>query len=204
MKNNIILLLVVLFLITITDRLIFGESNCKVGSKPKLIPCPAQDSYNCSDGLKYYKLQKEWVKSEPDGTLGPKITPSSPDAPGSYELEFIVKTGATCGGRSIEPSAGFFGSQRTDGDDDYVKPGADSECYREYDCNWNEAGTIHGYIWETHNTGLSSEYKKARERITTQYRCDKEGEVTVAPWPAVTVISASWDDCFGDDDDDGD
>ena len=197
MNRCIIVLLIVLFSIAANNVPVFGRSNppCTDNSVPKVINCPTQPSYDCSSGLLMYKLEKQWVVSRPNGTLGDLIIPSSPGAPWAFQLDFIVATGATCGGRSIQPSAGVFGTQRVDYEA-YVTPGPDAECYREFDCDWVSVPHINGYKWQTVNPGMSNEYQMAVMSSVAQYRCDIWEEATSAPFPGITTIPASWFDCY--------
>jgi hypothetical protein len=113
-----------------------------------------------------------------------------------FEADFIVETGAVCGGRSIIPSVGYFSTIRAEGE--FAIQSEPSECYREFNCDWQQTGVISGYVWNTFNSGTSNEYKAATYAYRTQYTCDQDGESVDAPMQALTIISADSEDCAGE------
>ncbi len=171
---------------------LFGESvikPCKTGRVPKNIPCPTQEPCDCDKEEKKYIIEYEPVENY------------GADAghPHKDEEPMIYESGFRCGGFDKTVAVGPFGSDRVNDGDFMVKEGADGECYREYNCTWYPDKKIEGYVYKEVRQPDGSIYREANWATRQQSTCFVDGEVTTVPFNGITLVKASWYDCFGDD-----
>ncbi len=156
--------------------------HCIQDSIPKFGPCPAPPSYDCSSGQLEWTHEDEWVIDTGRRISGYHvIVPSSPDEPGSYKVEMLVETDATCGGRSIVPIDGWFDTERAEGA--CSQQGDDTECYRVYYCDWQIQWLtqISGSEWDTYNIGGEEFTTLGHTVIRNPRRCVVGQAATTAP-----------------------
>lgn len=144
MKKYLVVLSVVLFTITASaiGLSVLGQTvkvPCIVKRVPLWMDCPAPPTVGCSSGGLRYKTEKQWA-IRANSSPASDIIPSSEGTPGSFQIDVIVPTGYSCGGRWITPFFGNFDAQRVENPAAYVRQGANQPCYHEYDCDWEDAG----------------------------------------------------------------
>ncbi len=156
-----------------------------------MIVCPAPPTVNCSAGLYEWNFESVWMREEQPTGYGPiRWIVCSENDEDAQKVSVAVKSGATCGGRAIEPEVGWFDGERIDDTEAWiVKEGGKESCYREYNCDWGEEYPVGCYMWKSgSDTDLVFAY-------VSQRQCRQEGEVTTGPIQDDTFISAEPEYC---------